>query len=164
MWKKVSDFFDIRIVWVRGHDKTFGNEEADKHAGEGAEVKDDAGERHTRPSDWGFHEFRRDFPHHFAQEQKHAFRLFQCENEGEAKGENSALDAKKRNIAGRPNTGTKRKKDEGQGEEEDVDRETSVMPNILEIQTAIAEVASTCGRPPKRFSTKLKTTTTRSCS
>ncbi len=30
------------------------------------------------------------------------------------------------------------------------------MPNIPEIQTAIAEVATTCGRPPKRFSTKLK--------
>ena len=35
MWKKVSHFFDIRIVWVRGHDETFGNEKADKHAGEG---------------------------------------------------------------------------------------------------------------------------------
>ena len=30
------------------------------------------------------------------------------------------------------------------------------MPDIPETQTAIAEVATTCGRPPKRFSTKLK--------
>jgi ribonuclease HI len=107
MWRKVSQFFDIRIVWVRGHDKTVGNEEADKHAGDGAEVKDDTRERHRRPSDWGFHEFRRDFPHRFAQGQKMAFHLFQCENEGTAKGANPALDARKRKIAGRPNIGTK---------------------------------------------------------
>jgi hypothetical protein len=56
---------------------------------------------------------------------------------------------------GRLDTGTKRKNAEEKKEEEEVDKETSTMPTILEIQTTIAEVAATCGRPPKRFSKRL---------
>ena len=50
----------------------------------------------------------------------------------------------------------KRRQGEDMNQEEEVDRETSVMPNILEIQMAIANVAASCGRPPKRFSTELQ--------
>ena len=154
--EKVRCFFDIHIVWVRGHDKTFGNEKADKHAGEGAEVKDEGRERQIRPNDWGFFEFRRDFPHHFAQAQTMAKQLFQRE-EGEGREEaDPSMEAKKRKIVGRMDTGTKRKQaEEKKEEEEEVGKETSTMPTILEIQTTIAEVAATCGRPPKRFSKRL---------
>ncbi len=53
LWKKAKAFFIIRIVWVRGHDKDWGNEQADKHAGEGADIKDEDHVSMGRPSDFG---------------------------------------------------------------------------------------------------------------
>ena len=77
MSKKANDFFNIRIVWVRSHDKDWGNQQADKHAGEGADIKDEDHASMRRPRDWRLSEFRRDFPHRFANSQNMALHLFQ---------------------------------------------------------------------------------------
>ena len=65
MWKKTALVFDIHILWIRGHSKDIGNDLADKHAGEAADEKGE-NEIRWRPNDWGFSEFRRDYPGHFA--------------------------------------------------------------------------------------------------
>ena len=81
--------------------------------------------------------------------------MFQIEDGCGVRSETPSLDAKRRKVAGRPSIDLKRKQGNVK-EEEEHDKETSCMPNILEIQTAIASVAASCGRPPRRVSTKLK--------
>ncbi len=75
--KKAKSFYDIRILWVRGHSKDWGNQLADKYAGEGAEALDELHIGTARPSDWGFSEFRRDCPQHFAGSQGMAHLLLE---------------------------------------------------------------------------------------
>ena len=58
-------FFDMHIVWIRGHTRDIGNDLADKHTGEAAEDNIDS-ETRWRPTDWGFTEFRRNHPIHFS--------------------------------------------------------------------------------------------------
>ena len=64
-WKRTRAIFDIHIMWIRGHTMDVGNDLADKHAGEAAE-NDAVNQTKWRPRDWGFAEFRKDFPGHFA--------------------------------------------------------------------------------------------------
>ena len=73
-------FFKTRILWVRGHTKDWGNELADKHAGEGADVEDENHVYTARPSDWDLSEFQGDFPQHVAGSQKMAQRIFDGAN------------------------------------------------------------------------------------
>ena len=66
LWKRTREAFGVMIVWVRGHHTDVGNELADRCAGEGADADDEAAcLGRWRPADWGFHDFRRDFPQHF---------------------------------------------------------------------------------------------------
>ena len=59
LWEKVIITHDVRILWVRGHSKNWGNDMADKLAEEGADDVHDINsilENHGpwRPSDWVF--------------------------------------------------------------------------------------------------------------
>ena len=72
LWEKVIITHDVRILWVRGHSKNWGNDMADKFAEEGADDAHDINnilENHGpwRPSDWGFDEFRKQLPEPFLQ-------------------------------------------------------------------------------------------------
>ena len=96
---------------VRGHDKIWGNEPADKHAGEGADIKDEDHIHVPRPYDWGFEEFRRGFPHRFACGQMMALRLFMRESGQGSSAPKPSLDATRREVDGMPSVGAERKKE-----------------------------------------------------
>ncbi len=76
LWKVARILFDLHIVWIRGHTRDHGNELADRHAGEAAEVKHDNDTR-WRPTDWGFSECRRDHPVHIASDKPIARTVFE---------------------------------------------------------------------------------------
>jgi hypothetical protein len=66
LWKRTRLAYDIRMVWVRGHSDNVGNELADRIAAQGANEEINAERWHWRPRDWGYWEFRRDYPANFA--------------------------------------------------------------------------------------------------
>ena len=53
LWKRATKVYDIRIIWIRGHSKGVGSVLADKHAGEGAELADEASQNRWRPGEKG---------------------------------------------------------------------------------------------------------------
>ncbi len=66
LWKKAKLLYDIRVVWARGRSKDVGSELAYRQAAEGAQEDEDACMGRWRPTDWVLEEFRRDYPHRFA--------------------------------------------------------------------------------------------------
>jgi hypothetical protein len=66
LWKRTRFAYDIRMVWVRGHADNVGSECADRLAADGASEGINAERWSWRPVDWGFWEFRRDYPASFA--------------------------------------------------------------------------------------------------
>jgi ribonuclease HI len=66
LWKRTKIAYDIRIVWVRGHSDNVGNKLADRIAAHGANEEINAERWSWRPRDWGYTEFRRDYPANYA--------------------------------------------------------------------------------------------------
>ena len=62
LWKRTRIAYDLRIVWVRGHSDNVENQLADLIAAHGANEEINAGRWSWRPQDWGYAEFRRDYP------------------------------------------------------------------------------------------------------
>ncbi len=147
-WKAAKDLFDLHIVWIRGHTQDFGNDLADKHAGEAAEDKQDS-ETRWRPTDWGFTELRREHPIHFASGKTTARAVF--ENAGMV--EDVIMRKKHRKGKKRKASMAEQSQAETQGRAEDQER--NLKPNLVEIQAAGAVAAAAGGRPKRRGNTKL---------
>ena len=147
LWKRTRALFDIHIMWVRGHTMDVGNDLADKHAGEAAE-NDAVNQTKWRPRDWGFAEFRKDYPGHFAGNKTTAKNIFDGEGEGEGrrKPPNGIQNKRK-------HTEEEKRLAETQGRIEDHER--NLKPCVHELQTAIGGAAEMCGRPKNRAGTKL---------
>ena len=148
LWKQTALVFNIHILWIRGHSKDIGNDLADRHAGEAAD-EDNENEVRWRPNDWRFSEFRKDYPAHFAAGKTTAMLIFG----GAGTRVAEPIRPHRHNENKRKNNKEEKRLAESQGRIEDQER--NLKPNILEIQKAIADAAALCGRPDKRFLTKL---------
>ncbi len=102
LWKKDKRFFDFRILWLMGHSLDWGSELADKYAGEGAEAVDELHIGTARPSDWGFSEFRRDYPQHFGGSQQMALHMFDGASQNIPERRSIASQSEKGECGGRP--------------------------------------------------------------
>jgi hypothetical protein len=144
LWKRTRLAYNIRIVWVRGHSNSVGNQLADRIAAHGANEAINAERWSWRPKDWGYGEFRRDYPANYVNQLSD--RSFHHNANKNDQPKTTFIRNPKRDIRMMEDDS-----DANENESAEVRRVGKGAPRILEMQNAIADAARACGKAKPNF-------------